>query len=81
MPKCLGRCSYSYSNLCPLLVRITLVTQQPGRTYRVPFCKQAARYDSDLPNGAFEKRALPVALEAYKLASDPRALRKKIVNA
>ena len=32
-------------------------------------------------NGAFEKRALPVALEAYKLASDPRALRKKIVNA
>ena len=32
-------------------------------------------------NGAFEKRALPVALEAYKLASDPRALGKKTVNA
>ena len=27
-----------------------------------------------------KKRALPVALEAYKLASDPRALRKKIVK-
>ena len=39
----------------------------------------------DLPrflgyHGAFEKRALPVALEAYKLASDPRALGKKTVN-
>ena len=32
-------------------------------------------------HGAFEKRALPVALEAYKLASDPRALGKKTVNA
>ena len=32
-------------------------------------------------NGAFEKRASPVALEAYKLASDPRALGKKTVNA
>ena len=36
---------------------------------------------NEVCNGAFEKRALPVALEAYKLASDPRALGKKIVNA
>ena len=32
-------------------------------------------------HGAFEKRASPVALEAYKLASDPRAMGKKTVNA
>ena len=57
------------------------VVAVPFILYLVRFCSSKSCKSTRYCNGAFEKRALPVALEAYKLASDPRALRKKIVNA